>query len=243
MTEATTSESEPHPVTGEPVGLPVDTRSARRPGPVTLDGRYGRVERLAPQHATAMWKALDGQNHIWTYMSYGPFADFAAFSQWLAERVTLDDPYSYAIVDRSGRALGIATLMEIRPAMGVIEIGHIVYSPALQRTPLGTEAQYLLARYAFERLGFRRYEWKCNALNAPSRRAAIRYGFVFEGVLRQHMIAKSRNRDTAFFSILDSEWPMRKAAFERWLAPENFEADGTQRTSLSKLTNLHPLSG
>jgi RimJ/RimL family protein N-acetyltransferase len=127
--------------------------------------------------------------------------------------------------------------------MGVIEVGHILYSPALQRTPLGTEAQYLLARYAFEALGYRRYEWKCNALNAPSRRAALRYGFVFEGVLRQHMIAKGRNRDTAFFSMLDSEWPARKAAFERWLAPENFDADGKQRTSLSELNGVQKLSG
>ena len=157
--------------------------------------------------------------------------------------MALDDPYSYAIVDRSGRAVGIATLMEIRPAMGVIEVGNIVYSPALQRTPLGTEAQYLLARYAFETLGYRRYEWKCNALNAPSRRAALRYGFVFEGVLRQHMIAKGRNRDTAFFSMLDSEWPARKAAFERWLAPENFDAEGRQRASLNDLNGAHPSPG
>lgn len=133
--------------------------------------------------------------------------------------------------------------MEIRPSMGVIEVGHILYSPALQRTPLGTEAQYLLARYAFETLGYRRYEWKCDALNAPSRRAALRYGFVFEGVLRQHMIAKNRNRDTAFFSMLDSEWPARKTAFERWLVPENFDADGKQRTSLSELNGVQPLSG
>jgi RimJ/RimL family protein N-acetyltransferase len=175
--------------------------------------------------------------------AYGPLADFAAFSHWLAGRVTLDDPYPYAIVDRSGQALGIATLMEIRPSMGVIEVGHILYSPALQRTPLGTEAQYLLARYAFETLGYRRYEWKCDALNAPSRRAALRYGFVFEGVLRQHMIAKNRNRDTAFFSMLDSEWPARKTAFERWLVPENFDADGKQRTSLSELNGVQPLSG
>jgi RimJ/RimL family protein N-acetyltransferase len=125
--------------------------------------------------------------------------------------------------------------MEIRPAMRVIEVGHIVYSPALQRTPLGTEAQYLLARYIFETLGYRRYEWKCNALNAPSRRAAVRYGFVFEGILRRHMIAKNRNRDTAYYSMLDSEWPARKAAFERWLAPENFDAEGKQKMSLGQL--------
>jgi RimJ/RimL family protein N-acetyltransferase len=238
-----TLESEPHPLTGQPVGLPVDTTPALLPGPVTLEGRYGRVERLEQRHDT-LWKAVEGRDEIWTYMSsYGPLADSAAFCEWLAGRVTLGDPYSYAIVDRSGQAVGIATLMEIRPAMRVIEVGHIVYSAALQRTPLGTEAQYLLARYAFETLGYRRYEWKCNALNAPSRRAALRYGFVFEGVLRQHMIAKGRNRDTAFFSMLDSEWPARKTAFERWLAPENFDADGKQRTSLSELNGVQKLSG
>jgi RimJ/RimL family protein N-acetyltransferase len=233
-----TIESEQHPVTGQPVGPLVDAPPALPPGPVTLEGRHGRVERLAQHHDAALWNGVKGHDQIWTYMSYGPLADFAAFSQWLASRLTLDDPYSYAIVDRSGQAVGIATLMEIRPAMRVIEVGHIVYSPALQRTPLGTEAQYLLARYAFETLGYRRYEWKCNALNAPSRRAALRYGFVFEGILRQHMIAKGRNRDTAYFSMLDSEWPARKTAFERWLAPENFDADGKQRASLGELITV-----
>jgi RimJ/RimL family protein N-acetyltransferase len=120
----------------------------------------------------------------------------------------------------------------------VVEVGHIVYAPALQRRPLGTEAQYLLARYAFETLGYRRYEWNCNALNAASRRAALRYGFTFEGVMRQHMIAKGRNRDTAWFSMLDGEWPARKAAFERWLVPENFDADGKQRVSLAAMNGV-----
>jgi RimJ/RimL family protein N-acetyltransferase len=230
-----TGASEPHPITGELVGLPVDATPAQRPSPVTLEGRYGHVERLAHHHDAALWNAVKGHDHIWTYMSYGPLADFAAFSKWLAGRVKLDDPYSYAIIDRSGQAVGIATLMEIRPAMRVVEVGNILYSPCLQRTPLGTEAQFLLARYAFETLGYRRYEWKCNALNAPSCRAALRYGFVFEGILRQHMMVKGRSRDTAYFSMLDSEWPTRKAAFERWLAPENFDAQGRQRTSLSEL--------
>jgi len=231
-----TTESELLPATGQPVGLPADATPARLPGPVTLAGHYGRVERLAQHHDAALWNAVKGRDAVWTYMStYGPFKDFTTFSKWLDSRVKLDDPYSYAIIDQSGQAVGIATLMEIRPAMRVIEVGHIVYSPALQRTPLGTEAQYLLARYAFETLGYRRYEWKCNALNAPSRRAALRYGFVFEGILRQHAIAKGRNRDTAYFSMLDSEWAARKAAFERWLAPENFDAEGKQRTSLGAL--------
>src|SRR5215468_7786421 len=215
--------SEPHPVTGQPVGAPVDATPAERPSPVTLAGRYGRVERLAPHHDAALWNAVKGHDHIWTYMSYGPLADFAAFSAWLSGRVKLEDPYSYAIIDPSGQAVGIATLMEIRLAMRVIEVGNILYSPALQRTLLGTEAQYLLARYAFETLGYRRYEWKCNALNEASRRAALRYGFVFEGILRQHMIVKGRGRDTAYYSMLDGEWLARKAAFERWLSPDNFD--------------------
>jgi RimJ/RimL family protein N-acetyltransferase len=217
-----------------PVGVPVDPATpGPRPGPVTLEGRYGRVERLAQHHDKALWEAVQGHDAIWTYLSsYGPFADFAAFSAWIGSRLPLDDPYSYAVVEPSGRAVGIVTLMEIRPAMRVAEVGHVVYSPALQRTPLGTEAQYLLARYVFETLGYRRYEWKCNALNAPSHRAALRYGFVLEGILRQHMIAKGRNRDTTYFSMLDGEWPARKAAFERWLAPENFDRDGRQKTKL-----------
>jgi RimJ/RimL family protein N-acetyltransferase len=237
----TTVQSEPHPITGQPVGLEVDATPARRPQPVTLAGRYGRVERLGPQHAAALWEAVKDHDQIWTYLStYGPFTDGAAFSEWITSRIKLDDPYSYAIVEFSGRAVGIATLMEIRPAMRVCEVGHIVYSPALMRTPLGTEAQYLIARYAFETLGYRRYEWKCNALNAASRRAALRYGFAYEGTFRQRLIAKGRNRDDAWFSMLDSEWPARKAAFERWLAPENFDAAGKQKVSLSELNGAAP---
>jgi RimJ/RimL family protein N-acetyltransferase len=230
-----TSRSEPDPKTGQPVGMPVDATPAQRPGPITLEGRFGRVERLAQHHDRDLWDAVRGHDDTWTYMSsYGPFADFSAFSKWIGSRLPLDDPYSYAVVEPSGRAVGIATLMEIRPAARSIEVGHIVYTPALQRTPLGTEAQYLLARYAFEMLGYRRYEWKCNALNEPSRRAALRYGFVYEGTLRQAMIAKGRNRDTAYFSMLDSEWPARKAAFESWLAPGNFDGQGRQKTRLGE---------
>ena len=231
-------QSEPHPVTGQPIGLPVDATPALSPGPLTLAGRHGRIERLAEHHSAALWQAVTGQDQIWTYMGYGPFTDQAEFATWIASRVALADPYSYAIIDAAGRAVGIATLMEIRPAMRVIEVGNIVYSPLLQRSRLGTEAQYLLARYAFEALGYRRYEWKCNALNAASRRAALRYGFTYEGTFRQHWVSKGRNRDTAWFSMLDSEWPTRKAAFERWLAPENFDAAGKQRESLSALNKV-----
>jgi RimJ/RimL family protein N-acetyltransferase len=144
------------------------------------------------------------------------------------------------VIDNNNRAVGIVTLMEIRPAMRVIEIGHILYGSPLQRKPLGTEVQYLAARYAFDTLGYRRYEWKCNALNAPSRRAAQRFGFTYEGTFRQHMIVKGRSRDTAWFSMLDSEWPSRRAAFERWLSADNFDADGHQRVSLEACRNGNP---
>ena len=231
-----TDKSERHPFTGQPIGPPVDATPARRPEPIVLEGRYGRVERLRPDHARcAVERRERPRSDLDLSVHLRAVRELAEFSEWLAGRVALDDPYSYAIIDSSGHAVGISTLMEIRPAMRVIEVGHIVYSPALQRTPLGTEAQYLLARYAFETLGYRRYEWKCNALNAPSRRAALRYGFVYEGTLRQRMIAKGHNRDDAYFSMLDGEWPARKAAFERWLAPENFDGTGKQKTSLSEL--------
>jgi len=222
--------------TARPVGPRVDATPARLPEPVTLPGRFGAVARLdTGRHAADLWQVLRGHDEVWTYMAYGPFPDQEAFSAWLAAREVLKDPYYYAILDLEGRALGVATLMEIRPAMRVIEVGSIVYSPVLQRTALGTETQYLLARYAFETLGYRRYEWKCDSLNAPSRRAALRYGFAFEGILRQHMIAKGRSRDTAYFSMLDSEWPERKRNFERWLATDNFDGKGRQKLSLAAI--------
>jgi RimJ/RimL family protein N-acetyltransferase len=233
------TDSEPHPQTGQPIGLPVDAAPAKRPGPVTLQGRYGRLEKLEPRHAADLWTAFAGHDQVWTYISTdGPFPDAAAFSGFIAKRATASDPYAYAIIDSADHAVGYFTLMEIRPQMRVIEVGHVLYAPALQRTPLGTEAQYLLARYAFETLGYRRYEWKCNALNAASRRAALRYGFSYEGTFRQHLIAKGRNRDNAWFSMLDSEWPDRKRNFERWLAPDNFTADGRQKTGLSAMNGV-----
>ena len=145
----------------------------------------------------------------------------------------------FAILDNpSGKAVGYASYMRIEPVHRVIEVGSILYTPRLQQTTLATEAMYLMARHVFEDLGYRRYEWKCNALNAPSRRAALRFGFTFEGIFRQHMIVKGRNRDTAWFSMLDSEWPVRKANFERWLDPSNFGADGRQKVALSTLNKL-----
>jgi len=227
-----------HPATGQPVGAPVDGPAGQHPGSVRLIGRFGRLEKLSQSHAGLLWQAVK-DDRLWTYMpSYPAFPDATTFSDWVTARAALDDPYSYAIVEPQSGAIGIIALMEIRPAMRVIEVGQIVYSPVLQRTPLATEAQYLLARYAFETLGYRRYEWKCDALNAASRRAALRFGFTFEGILRQHQIARGRNRDTAYYSMLDSEWPARKSSFERWLSPENFTADGNQKISLSELNGV-----
>jgi RimJ/RimL family protein N-acetyltransferase len=229
--------SEAHPKTGQPIGLPVEkTGAAPRPGPVTLKGRYGRLEKLRPDHWSDLWAVFAGHDRVWTYISTdGPFADASEFAPFIAMRAAADDPYAYAIIDAQDRAVGLVTFLRITPQNRVIEVGHVLYSPTLQRTPLGTETQYLLARYVFETLGYRRYEWKCDALNAASRRAALRYGFVYEGTFRQHVIAKGRNRDVAWFSMLDSEWPVRKRNFEHWLNPENFDAQGVQKVSLAAL--------
>ncbi|HTV36352.1 MAG TPA: GNAT family protein [Xanthobacteraceae bacterium] len=232
------TESEPHPQTGQPIGLRVKrTTPAERPGLVTLKGRYGHLEKLKPDHAAELWSVFAGHDQLWTYISTdGPFDGFNAFSAFIEKRAASADPYAYAIVDTAGRAIGYFTLLRIVPDMRVIEVGHVLYSPALQRTPLGTEAQYLLAKYVFETLGYRRHEWKCDALNAASQRAALRYGFVYEGTFRQYMINKDgRNRDTAWFSMLDSEWPERRRNFERWLDPQNFDGEGRQKLSLAEL--------
>lgn len=172
------------------------------------------------------------------YLPDGPFEDEADFRDWLITRAASLDPLFYAIVDRaSGRALGMASYLRITPEHGVIEVGYIWYSPELQRTAAATETMYLMARHVFEDLGYRRYEWKCNELNEPSRRAALRLGFTYEGVFRQHMVVKDHNRNTAWYSMLDSEWPAAKAAFEAWLRPENFDAQGRQLHGLADLRN------
>jgi RimJ/RimL family protein N-acetyltransferase len=223
-------------MTGPPIGHTVDTGPARLPQSVTLAGRFGRIEKLDPsRHGADLWAAVKQHDAIWTYLAYGPFGDEHSLFRWLTERAALADPYSYAVVDRAGHALGIVTLMAIRSEFRVVEVGNILFSPPLQRTPLATETQYLLGRYVFEDLGYRRLEWKCDALNAASRRAALRFGFTFEGVFRQHMIIKGHNRDTAWFAMLDSEWPERKSAYQQWLAPENFAADGQQKARLGGL--------
>jgi len=214
----------------------VNAAPAHRPERVTLAGRYVDVTPIDPAaHGDALFENIGRPVHdsLWTYMFDGPFASRAEFDAALRKIAASSDPLYYAIVDRATRtAIGRAALMRIDPHNRVIEVGSIVYSAQLQRTRGATEAMYLLATYVFEDLGYRRYEWKCNALNEPSRTAALRLGFTFEGVFRQHMIIKGRNRDTAWYSMLDSEWPERKARFERWLAPQNFDAAGRQRERL-----------
>jgi RimJ/RimL family protein N-acetyltransferase len=204
-----------------------------------MEGRNCRVEPIDPEiHAEDLFRAFtaDQEGRIWTYLPYGPFVALRDFRAWLEKTCLGDDPFFHAIVEQeSGKALGVASYLRIEPAVGVIEVGHINLSPALQRTVLATEAMYLMMARVFDELGYRRYEWKCNALNDGSRRAAERLGFTFEGVFRQATIVKGRNRDTAWFSILDSEWPEAKAAFKAWLDPANFDAAGQQKRSLSAL--------
>jgi RimJ/RimL family protein N-acetyltransferase len=205
---------------------------------VLISGRFVRLEPLeSAKHGDALWNAVKGPENegLWTWMAFGPFVSRADFDAFLAKAEVSKDPLYFAIVDQgSGKALGQATLMRIDEPNRVIEVGGLVFSPLLQRTRGATEAMYLLARHVFEVLGYRRYEWKCNALNEPSRRAALRLGFSFEGIFRQHMIVKGMNRDTAWFSMLDSEWPARKEAFERWLDAANFDEQGRQRTALGR---------
>jgi RimJ/RimL family protein N-acetyltransferase len=200
-------------------------------------GRLARLEPLdAAAHADALFtaNAADADGRMWTYLPYGPFESAAAYRKWVEWAQAGDDPQFYAIVERAtGRPLGVASYLRIDPAMGVIEVGHLAFSPALQRTALATEAMYLMARRAFDELGYRRYEWKCDSLNRPSRAAAERLGFVYEGTFRQAVVMKRRNRDTAWFAITDAEWPALRAGFEAWLLPENFDAAGRQRRALA----------
>ena len=190
------------------------------------------------RHAASLFTSahVPGAEGLWQHLPYGPFAGQTEFTKWLEQRAASADPLFFAVIDlESMRALGMASFLRIEPEHGVIEIGHIWFAPELQRTRKATEAIFLLAKTAFDDLGYRRLEWKCDSLNLPSRRAADRIGFAFEGIFRQHMIVKGRNRDTAWYSITDGEWPSRRAAFETWLAPENFDETGSQRRSLSNI--------
>ncbi len=222
------------PTVGEVVDpLPPGSKPDLRP----LHGRWVRLEALSiARHAQQLFNsfaASDPEGRIWTWMAYGPFADLDVFAAWLKDREASRDPWFYAIVNRAtGEACGMASFMRADPANGVIEIGNIWLAPSLQRSREATEAIYLMIRHAFAELGVRRLEWKCDGLNGPSMKAAKRFGFSFEGIFRQHMIIKGRNRDTAWFAMLDKDWPRLHDAFETWLKDSNFDAEGRQIAKL-----------
>ena len=223
-----------------PIGPPVDPAPARRPLPVTLIGRYATLVPLDPDaHAAALYEEVRGRDEVWLYLFEAAPTTRAAFDALLRRKASNADRVYLTVMDHTlGQAAGYASYMRIDDTHRSIEVGDILFTPAIQRTRAATEAMYLMARHVFEDLGYRRYEWKCNDLNEPSKRAAVRFGFRFEGVFRQHLIVKGRNRDTAWFAMIDSEWPARKAAFERWLDPANFDAAGRQKTALSVLNGV-----
>jgi RimJ/RimL family protein N-acetyltransferase len=219
-----------------PIGAAVPGWTTRsRPPRAVLEGLFCRLEPLSPErHADALFdaNALDREGRMWTYLFSGPYQDRAEYRAYLTQCAESEDPLFFAIVDaRLGHATGLSSYLRIDPAHGVIEVGHLAFSPLLQRTTAATEAMYLMMRQVFE-LGYRRYEWKCDALNAASCRAAERLGFTFEGIFRQASVYKGRNRDTAWYSIIDREWPAIDARFRRWLDPANFDAGGRQHTPL-----------
>ena len=228
-----------------PVGPPVpDWTPAPLPTGEGLTGRYARLKALdADRHAALLFKAFDGHDAVWTYMPDGPFASAAQFHRWMREATARDDILFYAIFDQvTGEYGGFASYLRMKPASGSIEVGYIAMSPQLQRTRAASEAIYLMMKWAFE-AGYRRFEWKCDALNAASRRAAQRFGLSFEGIFRQATVVKGRNRDTAWFAAIDTEWPALKEAFEFWLSPANFDAERQQRERLSDLTSLVRAAG
>ena len=222
---------------GQPIGpeLP-GWHTPPRPPRATLEGRFCRVEPLdVERHSRQLHDANSAEpdGRMWTYLFSGPFASFEEYRAWLEPRPASEDPLFFAFVDvRRARAVGTGAYLRIDAANGVMEVGHLAFSPLMQRTPVATEAMYLMMKQAFD-LGYRRYEWKCDALNAGSRRAAERLGFTFEGIFRQAIVYKGRNRDTAWFSIIDREWPALDAAFRAWLDPGNFDAEGRQRHDLA----------
>jgi len=225
---------------GQPIGEPLpDWAPPIAPPRQPMEGRFCRLEPLDPDgHTEDLYAAfaLDVEGRNWTYLPYGPFDSLESYQQWMKETCSQEDVLFFALVERaSGKPLGVAAYLRIAPSAGCIEVGHIHYSPKMKRSPIATEAMYLMMKNVFE-LGYRRYEWKCDSLNAPSRAAAQRYGFSYEGIFRQAIVYKGRNRDTAWYAMIDSEWPALRTAYEKWLAPANFDAQGKQRLRLSDLT-------
>ena len=221
----------------QPIGEPLpDWAGAIAPERTTLSGRFASLVPLnAAKHAVPLYEAYatapDGRD--WTYLPVGPFSDFADYRAWLEQAEVSEDPLHFTVIEPANdRPVGTLSLLRHDPSQGAIEVGWVIFSPVMQRRPISTEAQFLLMRHIFEDLGYRRYEWKCDSLNAPSVRAAGRLGFTFEGTFRQATVVKGRNRDTSWFSITDREWPRVRRAFEAWLDPANFDAQGEQRHPL-----------
>jgi RimJ/RimL family protein N-acetyltransferase len=224
---------------GQPIGFPVpDWQACEHPRGASMRGKLCRLEPVDPDtHASDLFAAFaqDHDQRNWTYLPYGPFATEEALRSWMLAACLGDDPCFFSVIDlATGKVVGVASYLRIEPGVGVIEVGHIHFSPLMQGKPISTEAMYLMMRQVFDVWGYRRYEWKCDALNQPSCAAARRLGFMFEGIFRQATMYKQRNRDTAWFSILDREWPTARAVFESWLSAENFDAEGRQKTSLSE---------
>ena len=224
---------------GQSIGPAMDSWQPRPfPSPVTLAGQYCQLQPLdADRHAQELYQAFHctaDSHRLWTYLFAGPFDSFEKFQLFIATAARSQDPLHFAVTDnQTGKAIGTLSLMRTDAGNGAVEVGHVMFSPLLQRTPLSTEAQFLLMRHVFETLGYRRYEWKCDHLNVPSRKAALRLGFSFEGIFRQAVVYKGRSRDTAWFSIIDSEWQRLSQAFNGWLATDNFDSQGRQRYPLS----------
>lgn len=230
----------------QPIGEPVLGWSPRPvPTGVTLEGTYCRLEPLnAERHADDLYAAYRAapDHRDWTYLFVGPFDNAEDYRHYAESAARSTDPRHYAVIERkTGKAVGTLALMRIEPTHGVIEVSNVVFSPLLKQTPISTEAQFLLMAYVFDELGYRRYEWKCDSLNAPSRKAAERLGFSFEGIFRQAVVYRGRNRDTAWFSILDKEWPSLKQAFRAWLSAENFDEQGRQRQSLTEVRKRYSI--
>ncbi|MGF6773523.1 RimJ/RimL family protein N-acetyltransferase [Paraburkholderia sp. GAS199] len=224
----------------QPIGAPVpDWHGAQAPGREPLAGQYCRIERVnVERHAADLFdayrSATDGRD--WTYLAVGPFETLDAYREHLTRAAASPDPLHYAVIDlATGKAIGTLALMRIDRANGVIEVGHVTYSPRLKRTRVATEAMFLLMQHVFDELGYRRFEWKCDSLNGPSRSAALRYGFSFEGIFRQAIVYHERNRDTAWFSVIDGEWPALRDGYAQWLDAGNFDAQGQQKANLANL--------